>query len=235
MFKIPNWSSFQSYKDRSPPWIRLHKRLLDDYNFHKMSDSAQALLPMLWLLVAEDSDPVSGMLRIGYEEISFRLRKDQKAVKLAIDEIIRAGFLERENDEKMPLFNEKSNSYINDTEMLRNCHSETETETDIYNNKNGKKIFKKPDDVTEEIWIDFLEQRKLKKAKVTNTALAGIRNEATKAGFTMDQALQEICSRGWTGFKADWIRSEKNGNTKIATKTDRAKAAIARAAQNFGE
>ncbi len=36
MFKIKNWSSFQSYKDRQPPWIRLHKNLLDDYTFQRM-------------------------------------------------------------------------------------------------------------------------------------------------------------------------------------------------------
>jgi hypothetical protein len=28
-----NWKSFQHYKDRAPAWIKLHKALLDDYNF----------------------------------------------------------------------------------------------------------------------------------------------------------------------------------------------------------
>lgn len=128
MLRVINWSSFQSYKDRNPPWIRLHKRILDDYNFHRLSESAQALLFLLWLLAAEDEDPVSGLIRIGYEEISFRLRKDQKAVKVSIDEIVRAGFIERVEVDEMPLFNEKTDSYKSVTDVLQKCHPEAEAE-----------------------------------------------------------------------------------------------------------
>lgn len=137
MFRIKNWDSFQSYKDRNPPWIRLHKKLIDDFNFQRMSAESRALLPMLWLLAAEDSDPVSGMLRIGYEEISFRLRADQKVIKAAIDEIVRGGFIERIHDENTPLFNDKTDSYGTVTEPLRFHHSETETETETDNIDNG--------------------------------------------------------------------------------------------------
>lgn len=119
MFKIKNWSSLQSYKDRNPPWIRLHKKLIDDFNFQRMSADARALLPMLWLMASEDEDPVSGMLRIGYEEITFRLRLDNKTVKSAIDEIVRGGFLERCDDEEMPLFNMIDQQV---TDPLRNCY-----------------------------------------------------------------------------------------------------------------
>lgn len=108
LFKIKGWSSFQSYKDRNPPWIRLHKRLLDDFNFQRMSADARALLPMLWLMASEDKDPASGMLRIGYEEIAFRLRIDGKAVKSAIDETIRGGFVERLGDPEMPIFDQEN-------------------------------------------------------------------------------------------------------------------------------
>ena len=31
---VRNWSDFQHYKDRSPPWIRLHRDLLDNYEFN---------------------------------------------------------------------------------------------------------------------------------------------------------------------------------------------------------
>lgn len=131
MFRIKNWDSFQSYKDRNPPWIRFHKKLLDNFQFQRMSAEARALLPMLWLMASEDYDPVSGMLRIGYGEIAFRLRQDEKIVKSAIDEILRAGFIERVDDENLPLFNEKTDSYINVTKELRNRHPESESESEI--------------------------------------------------------------------------------------------------------
>lgn len=120
----------QSYKDRNPPWIRLHKKLLDDFEFQKMTVESRALLPMLWLLAAEDEDPVSGMLRFGYEEIAFRLRSDPLVIKNSVTEIIRAGFIEEVHNEEMPLFNDKTDSYGTVTEPLRNDHPETETETE---------------------------------------------------------------------------------------------------------
>jgi hypothetical protein len=35
---IKNWSEFQHYKDRNPPWIKLHRALLDDYAFAALPD-----------------------------------------------------------------------------------------------------------------------------------------------------------------------------------------------------
>jgi hypothetical protein len=50
--------------------------------------------------------------------------------------------------------------------------------------------------------------RKTKKSALTETALAGIRAEANKAGLTMDEALAMCCTRGWQSFRADWVKPE---------------------------
>lgn len=39
--------------------------------------------------------------------------------------------------------------------------------------------------------------------------MAGIRREAENAGWPLDAALAECVSRGWQGFKADWVRDAK--------------------------
>ena len=62
-----------------------------------------------------------------------------------------------------------------------------------------------PDGVSPSVWRDFCEHRRIKKAKLTNTALDGIKREAAKAGWTLDAALTECCARGWTGFNATWV------------------------------
>jgi|AntAceMinimDraft_18_1070375.scaffolds.fasta_scaffold19741_7 uncharacterized protein YdaU (DUF1376 family) len=62
-----------------------------------------------------------------------------------------------------------------------------------------------PEGVLESVWEDFVNQRKAKKASITPTAIKGIEREARKAGISLNDALQEICSRGWAGFKADWM------------------------------
>ena len=67
------------------------------------------------------------------------------------------------------------------------------------------KTIEKPDDVSHETWTDFLNHRRAKKAIVSQTAIHGIAKEAAKGKISLETALQEICARGWTGFKAEWL------------------------------
>ncbi len=133
--KIKEWGSFQSYKDRKPPWIRLHKSLLDNYEFHSMSVNARALLPMLWLLASEDDDPVSGSIRFGYKKIAFRLRDCEKNVISAVKEIEKANFIEI-NHSSDDLSDDLRKSYKNQscnenvTKFRKSLTPETDTETE---------------------------------------------------------------------------------------------------------
>jgi len=220
MLKAKNWSSYQSYKDRNPPWIRLHKRLIDDINFQRMSADARATLPMLWLLISEDEEPVTGLLRIGYEEISFRLRQPEKLIKSVICEIIKAGFFEEIKEAK-------TDSYETVTEPLQNCHSETETyskETETESILVAKAKIIKPEEISDDLWNDFRQLRKIKKAPVTQTALNGIKNQARLAGVSFSEALEICCQNGWAGFKAEWIinqqKGTKNGKSKLKAEAD---------------
>ena len=38
-FSVRNFSAYQHYKDRHPPWIKLYNSLLDDFDFVKLPDS----------------------------------------------------------------------------------------------------------------------------------------------------------------------------------------------------
>jgi hypothetical protein len=84
-----NWDNFQHYKHRSPPWIKLHKNLLDDMAFQRLPIASKALAPMLWLLASESHD---GVIHRTPEEIAFRLRMTEKEVVSAIKPLIDNGF-----------------------------------------------------------------------------------------------------------------------------------------------
>ena len=75
-----------------------------------------------------------------------------------------------------------------------------------------------PDGVTDIVWQDWLTLRKAKKAAVTQTALNGIIKEAGKAGITLQAALETCCARGWTGFKAEWLKDKDAGQKSFAEK-----------------
>lgn len=64
-----------------------------------------------------------------------------------------------------------------------------------------------PDGVSLSVWEDYLKTRK---AKLTGTALKGLRREAGKAGLSLQAALEMCCERGWRGFKADWLQSKQD-------------------------
>ena len=65
-----------------------------------------------------------------------------------------------------------------------------------------------PETVSEEVWQDFQTLRRAKKAPLTNSAISRIEKEAGKAGILLEAALIECCARGWTGFKADWMKGK---------------------------
>ncbi len=56
-----------------------------------------------------------------------------------------------------------------------------------------------------EVWEDFLKIRKAKKAPMTKTALDAIKREAENAGWPLNDAIRECVTRGWQGFKAEWV------------------------------
>jgi hypothetical protein len=65
-----NWAVFQHYKDRCPPWIKLHRDLLNDRAFMCLPLASKALAPMLWLLASESKD---GTFDGSQDELVFRL------------------------------------------------------------------------------------------------------------------------------------------------------------------
>ena len=82
--------------------------------------------------------------------------------------------------------------------------------TSVQPTKNQEPITKNhintPDGVSDSLFKDFLEVRKAKKAKWTETALKGLQREAVKANMTLEQVMTLCCERGWAGFKAEWAK-----------------------------
>lgn len=90
MLIVPNnWAELQHYKDRSPPWIKLHKKLLDNYEFQSLPVASRALAPMLWLLASEHEN---GVIDASPQKLSFRLRMTESSAKDALKPLIENGF-----------------------------------------------------------------------------------------------------------------------------------------------
>lgn len=92
---VKNWESFQHYKDRDPPWIKLHRKLLDNYDFSRLRDASKAHLILIWLLASQlenkiPNDPTWIKNKLGLTE------------DINIKELIDKGFLVVYQDASKP-------------------------------------------------------------------------------------------------------------------------------------
>lgn len=123
---VKKWEEFQHYKDRQPPWIKLHKTLLDDYQFHCLPVASRALAPCIWLLASESDD---GSVAHDPEMIAFRLRMSVEEVVAAIKPLLSAGFLTLLRDASKPLAEGKQDA-SEALALARSRETEAEKEKD---------------------------------------------------------------------------------------------------------
>jgi hypothetical protein len=192
VLKPKNWEKFQHYRDRCPPWIKLHRHLLNDRAYMNLPLASKAIAPLLWLLASESKD---GSFDAASEELAFRLRIASKDIEQGLKPLIDNGF------------------FVDASNMLAPCYQlaipETERETETERDKKKKIINERPENVSENTWDDFIALRKVKKAPVTVTVLEGITKEATKLNWSLERAMQEMCVQGWQGFKAKWVKESE--------------------------
>lgn len=84
-----NWASHQHYKNRLPPWIKLHRELLNDRSFMCLPLASKAIAPLLWLLASESE---TGEFSSNIQELSFRLRMTEKEIAEGLKPLINNGF-----------------------------------------------------------------------------------------------------------------------------------------------
>ena len=62
------------------------------------------------------------------------------------------------------------------------------------------KVASKPDDVTDEVWQEWLDMRRRQKSSTSVLVLTQTRKKAESAGMTMDEALTHWVAQGYKGF-----------------------------------
>lgn len=114
--RVLKWNEFQHYKTRNPPWIKLHRRLLDKREWRLLSAPAAKLLVDLWILAAENE----GEIRLSLGDLAWRLRLGEGAMLADLQILAASSFIEvRKQDASAPL-----------ARRMRDAMPETEAETD---------------------------------------------------------------------------------------------------------
>ena len=119
--KIKNWSQFQHFKDRRPPWIKLYRDILDDIEWHELDAKSAKVLVMLWLIASEDDGKLPDIKRL-----AFRLRMSEKDTEASISKL--SHWLEQDD---ISVISRRYQDDAPETERERETEEEKETDLSI--------------------------------------------------------------------------------------------------------
>jgi len=183
-----NWAVFQHYKDRNPPWIKLHRETLNDRTFMTLPIASKALAPLMWLLASESKN---GVFDGSVDDLMFRLHITKKEYEDGVKPLIDKGFFEI------------------DSGVLADCQQdarpETETETKRETETEAKKSTRgsrlSADFVLPTEWIAFCQQERqdLNPHKVFDGFKDYWVSKAGAQGVKLD----------WLATWRNWVRNQK--------------------------
>lgn len=78
-YRIKNWGKHQHFKDRTPPWIKLYRDILDDPDWHELPGDSAKVLISLWLIASEDETHTGSLP--DERRMAFRLRISETKLK----------------------------------------------------------------------------------------------------------------------------------------------------------
>jgi len=179
-----NWAVFQHYKDRCPPWIKLHRDLLNDRAFMRLPIASKAIAPMLWLLASESKD---GVFDGSLDELVFRLHISELEYNQGVKPLIDNNFFTVVSG----VLAERLQTAILETER------ETETETKREKKTLGKRLA--TDSCLTKEWEDFCVQQR--------PELHPTKTFDQFKDYWIAQAGQKGVKLDWFATWRNWVRS----------------------------
>ena len=200
---IRNWKHYQHYKHRSPPWVKLHRSLLDDIEYHKLDSKAAKALPLLWLIASERDGKLPDV-----ETIAFRLRITVAQCE-AIITALSPWIYDDASAVLAPCLQDASNVLLQS--RVEESRDRVETELVIGGVKAGD--FDTLATVTgfADAWAAWLDWRKKKRAPVTDRVARNVLTRLSERPNEAVAGLDTCMAAGWTDVRWDWI---DNRNTK---------------------
>jgi len=197
------------------PWFRLYSEFAHDPKVQMLSEAMQRRYVMLLCLRCSE------VLETLHEtEIAFQLRLSTEELEQTKQLFISKNFI----DKHWNLLNWDKRQFISDSSTMRVArHREKkkqpsnadetlqkrpsnaiDTDTDTEQKQKRTTFVAPPEGVSNSVWQEFKNLRKVKKAPITQRAIDSIASEAKKINWTLEKALEECVIRGWQSFKADW-------------------------------
>lgn len=193
-------------------WIKIHRKIIE----WEWADDSNVMCLWMHILCRANFEPSRykgfdipiGSLVYGHEAFSSHTGLTVMQTRTALKKLEKSKNITIKRTNKFSIISitkwseyQEDNRQVTDKQQASNRQVTAYKE---YKNKERKNIYN-PENVSLDVWEDFVNHRKAKKSPITKTAMTRIENEAQKIGWTFQQAIEEMLNRGWTGFKAEWI------------------------------
>lgn len=124
--------------------------------------------------------------------------------------------------------NDESNANSNASSVTETLPEKRREEKSIDIQKERATSVACPPDVDQQIWDDWKQLRKAKKAPVTETVVNSARKESAKANMSFSDFLSVWCARGSQGLQADWLKTEEKNLSKTGQMNQRVISGLTR-------
>jgi len=167
-FTVKNWDKFQHYKDRLPPWIKLHRELLNNYEFTCLQDASKLHLMLIWLLASQTDNKLPADPQWLKNALHIDIEPDLEA-------LFNAGFIEIDSDllaacKQVDIVETEAEAYKQETETdLPEKLKFSMPDKFFLNVTNHKYIEQVPDSIARSIIDDFVDYWKIEGSKKTET------------------------------------------------------------------
>ncbi len=193
-----NWETFQHYKKRNPPWVKLYSYFLDDDDFDCMPDASKLLFFCLLSFASRRENKV----RLDFKWLQKKLPIKQTITKKTLQPLIDTGFIERYHDASNGLAEGKQDAI---PEERRGEAEERQRREEFPDNLNTEDFLK--------AWTEWENHRKEIKKKLTPTTrkkqLKLLSEHPNEAIEMMEQSMRN----GWQGL----FLPKGNGGKNVRT------------------
>ena len=190
------WAKHQHYKDRNPPWIKVHKELLHDYAFSCLQSASKAHVMLMWVLASQ----MDNKLPNDAKWIASRIGCDGD--KVNINELILHGFIRCDSEALASC--KQSAMPETETEAYKEETDNWSNDFDLFWSEYPKKVGKKP---CKAIWKRV---RPNAAELIANIQERLARDRAWKAGY-IENPQTYLNQERWT----DEIQADKPAVEKI--------------------
>jgi hypothetical protein len=188
-FQVRNWSKFQHYKNRNPPWIKLHTGLLENYEFASLQDASKLLAMCIWLLAARSDNKMPA-------DPDWIKSKCNLKTKPDLGPLFDGGFIEW--IQELPLPEQDASVVLADCKQ--SATSERERETEEIGASAPSFDPSLIVGLHAEAWSLWIEHRSKIKKPIKPHALGDAAEELAKLGDQQLATVKRSRANGWQGL-----------------------------------